>query len=137
MKQKYAIAIAAMLPFISISIASNAQTTKLKSLDQEKEHVLYVPEKDSVTTNMETLSGIHLAPAKKGTFQLDFQQELKEDAKLIIKNKAGKMVYHSPVSIADNQKAWKFNVGKLRPDTYQVEVKTSDTTYWTKFKISK
>ena len=40
-----------------------------------------------------------------------------------------------PVSIAKNQKAWSYNVGRLKPDTYLVEVKTSDTTYWTKFKI--
>lgn len=137
MKQKYVIAIAAALPLTMLSLAANAQTDSQRLPNQEKVHVLHIPEPDSTTMTMETLSGIHLQPTKKGTFQLDFQQVLKEDARLEIKNKAGKLVYHAPVSIADNKQAWKFNVGKLRPDIYQIEVKTSDTTYWTKFKIGR
>lgn len=136
MKLKYAMALAAALPFTVISL-TNAQTDKHRLQDQKKEHIMHVPENDSATAKLETLSGINLLPAKKGTFELDFQQELKEDAKLEIKNKAGKLVYRAPVSIADDKQAWKFNVGKLRPDTYQVEVKTSDTTYWTKFKVGR
>lgn len=137
MKQKYAIAIAVMLPFTVISLSAHAQADVERLPDQKKGHVLYVPDSDSTITKMETLSGIHLQQVKKGTFQLDFQQELKEDARLEVKNKAGKVVYHAPVSIADNKQAWQFNVGKLKPDTYQIQVKTSDTTYWTKFKIGK
>ena len=135
MKLKYNMALAAMLPFTVFSFTATAQKQKLP--DQEKEHIMHVSDADSVTVKSETLSGINLQPAKKGTFQLDFQQELKEDARLEIKNKAGKLVYHAPVNNADEQQAWKFNVGKLKPDTYLVEVKTSDTTYWTSFKISR
>lgn len=136
MKRKYALAMAATLPFMALSVAVNAQTDKQKHKDHEKAEVLSVSENDS-TTIKETLSGINLQPVQKGAFQLDFQQELKEDARLEIKNKAGKLVYHAPVNNTDEQQAWKFNVGKLKPDTYLVEVKTSDTTYWTKFKIGR
>lgn len=137
MKKKYAIATAAMLPFTVLSLSATAQVNKHRLPDQEKVHVLYIPKNDSVAAKTETLSGINLQPGKKGTFQLDFQQKLKEDAKLEIKNRAGKTVYHAPVSTADNKQAWKFNVGKLRADTYLIEVKTSDTTYWTRFKIGR
>jgi hypothetical protein len=137
MKQKYVITLAAMLPFAIMPYVVSAQTTKHKLPDQEKVHVLHVPETDSAEAKLETLSGINLHSTKKGTFQLDFQQELKEDAKLEIKNKAGKLVYHAPISIAKDRQAWKFNLGKLRADTYLIEVKTSDTTYWTKFKIGR
>ncbi|WP_461490569.1 hypothetical protein [Pontibacter sp. HJ8] len=41
------------------------------------------------------------------------------------------------MSIAKNEKAWRFDLGKLKPDTYLVEVKTPDTTYWTRFKIGR
>jgi hypothetical protein len=137
MKQKYIIALAAALPFAGVPLTAHAQVDKEKLEDQKKVHVLHVPESDSTIVKMETLSGIHLTPTKKGTFQLDFNQELKENARLEIKNKAGKLVYHAPISIADNKQNWKFNLGKLRSDTYSIEVKTSDTTYWTKFKIGR
>lgn len=137
MKQHYVLVLAALLPLSTIATNALAQDAKNQLPDQQKVHVHYIPEGDSVEVLSETLSGIHLLPGKKGNFQLDFKQELKEDARLEIKNKAGKMIYHTPVSIKKNRQAWKFNVGKLRPDIYTVEVKTSDTTYWTKFKVSK
>ncbi len=89
------------------------------------------------TARKETLSGINMTPAGKGTFQLDFSQALDEDAMLEIKNSAGKMVYQKPVSVENNRSAWRYNLGRLKPDTYLIEVKTSDTTYWTKFKVGK
>jgi len=137
MKQKYMIALAAILPVTGMAFSATAQEKMEKLPGQEKVHVLNIPESDSTTTRSETLSGINLNPAKKGTFQLDFEQALKEDAVLEIKNTAGKLVYQAPVSINDNKQAWKFNVGKLKPDTYLIEVKTSDTTYWTRFKIGR
>ncbi len=137
MKKKYAIAIAAVLPFTFQLLSATAQVTKHRLPDQEKVHVLYVPENDSIASTTETLSGINLQPGKKGTFELNFQQDLNEDAELQIKNTAGKIVYKAPVSAAANKQAWKFNVGRLRADTYLVQVKTSDTTYWTRFKIGR
>ncbi len=130
MKQTYLLAGAMLLAGFSATAqeSSTQLPVEQEQLDSTKSDTL---------ARMETLSGIFLNPTKKGTFVLDFSQELKEDAKLEIKNKAGKTVYQKPVSIAKNQKAWKFDLGKLRPDVYLVEVKTSDTTYWTKFKIGK
>lgn len=131
MKQTYLLAGAMLLA--GFSATAQESSTQLPPVEQEQ---LESPESDKLA-RMETLSGIFLNPTKKGTFVLDFSQELKEDAKLEVKNTAGKTVYQKPVSIAKNQKAWKFDLGKLRPDVYLVEVKTSDTTYWTKFKIGK
>ncbi|GHA55524.1 T9SS type A sorting domain-containing protein [Pontibacter akesuensis] len=131
MKRKQTIAMAtAMLAFAT---ATFAQTTALPS--QQKEHILVsadIPEE-----NTETLSGINLSPTKKGTFQLDFTQQLEENAVLNITNTAGKLVYQKPVSVEGNRNSWRYQLGKLKPDVYLIEVKTSDTTYWTKFRVSK
>ena len=125
MNQKYAWAIVAAVPFMLQAFAANAQ-------DNVKEpHEAHT----ACTNDSETLSGIFLTPAPKGTFKLNFEQQLKEDAVLAITNTKGQKVFEKPVSTAKKQKEWSYNVGKLRPDTYLVEVKTSDTTYWTKFKI--
>lgn len=113
--------------------SAQESSTQLPPVEQDQ---LAAAPTDTLT-RLETLSGIFLNPSKKGTFVLDFEQALKEDANLEVKNKAGKTVYRKPVSNAKNQTAWSFDLGKLRPDVYLVEVKTSDTTYWTKFKISK
>lgn len=131
MKQTYLLAGALLLAGYSAS--AQESSSQLPPVEQKQ---LDTASSDTLA-RMETLSGIFLNPTKKGTFVLDFSQELKEDAKLEVKNKAGKTVYQKPVSIAKNQTAWKFDLGKLKPDVYLVEVKTSDTTYWTKFKISK
>ena len=131
MKQTYAWAIVAAVPFMTLVLPAQAQDQQKELVEKEKQHELHT----ACINNSETLSGLFLTPAQKGTFQLNFEQQLKEDAVLEIKNKAGKKVFQKPVSIAQNQKAWSYNVGKLKPDTYLVEVKTSDTTYWTKFKI--
>ena len=133
MKQKYALAAALALPLTlaGFTVAAQHSSTQLPPVEQE--HVLRA---DSAK-HLETLSGLYLKPTKKGTFTLDFEQELKENALLEIKNKVGKTVYKKPISIAKNEKNWRFDVGKLRPDTYLVEVKTSDTTYWSKFKIGR
>lgn len=132
MKQTYLLAAGLLLAGFTAS-AQNSSSTQLPPAEQELDSTT----KSDTLARMETLSGIFLNPTKKGTFVLDFTQELKEDAKLEVKNKAGKTVFQRPVSIAKNETSWKFDLGKLRPDVYQVEVKTSDTTYWTKFKISK
>lgn len=133
MKQTYAIALALSLPLTTLTTVSIAQTTSLPP--QDKEHILVSAE--NPTTKKETLSGINMTPTKKGTFQLDFSQELDENAMLQVKNSAGKLVYEKPVTTENNRRSWRYQLGKLKPDTYLIEVKTSDTTYWTKFKVGK
>ncbi|WP_299821281.1 hypothetical protein [uncultured Pontibacter sp.] len=133
MMKKYASALMLGLPLVALGFTSQAQNTKIPAPAQE--HILV--SENPTENRKETLSGIHLQPAQKGTFLLDFSQELDEDATLEVKNTAGRTVFKKPVSITDNKKAWRYNVGKLPSDTYLVEVKTSDTTYWTKFKVSK
>jgi hypothetical protein len=122
------------LSLAAFAFLANAQNNTDNIASQQREHVLIAG--DTATT-LETLSGINLKPAKKGTFQLSFDQKLKENAVLEIKNTAGKLVYQKPVSLAKNTTLWTYNVGKLQPDTYLIEVKTSDTTYWTKFKVGR
>ena len=90
-----------------------------------------------IDSTPETLSGINLYHIGKGFYQLDFSQILTEDAVLSIKNAAKKVVYQKPLSMKENTTTWRHKVGKLKPDTYVVEVATSDTTYWTKFKIGR
>ncbi|MFD2247813.1 hypothetical protein [Pontibacter ruber] len=132
--KKYALHTALTLSLAAFTFFANAQNTKDNVASQQREHVLIAAD---TATNLETLSGINLKPTKKGTFQLDFSQVLKENAMLEITNTAGQMVYNKPIAAAKSDKAWRFDVGKLRPDTYLIEVKTSDTTYWTKFKIGR
>lgn len=131
MNQKYAWAIVAAVPFMLQVFPATAQNLAKDAPTHEKDHELHT----ACTNDSETLSGIFLTPATKGTFKLDFEQQLKENAVLEITDTAGKKVFKKPMDISKNQKNWSYNVGKLKPDTYLVEVKTSDTTYWTKFKI--
>lgn len=131
-KQTYTLALALSLPLFSLTFAK-AQTTPLPP--QEKEHILVSTEHPDA--NKETLSGIFLKPTAKGSFELDFTQQLDENAVLFVKSSAGKTVYTKPVSIEGNRSSWRYQLGKLKPDTYLIEVKTSDTTYWTKFKVGK
>ncbi|MDO6391219.1 hypothetical protein Q4E40_13855 [Pontibacter sp. BT731] len=131
MKQTYLLAGAVLLAGFNAYAQGNS--TQLPPVEQDKFKVA----KPDTSTRMETLSGIFLNPTKKGTFVLDFNQVLTENARLEVKNKAGKMVYKKPVSVAKKETAWRFDLGKLRPDTYQVEVITPDTTYWTKFKVGR
>lgn len=131
MKQTYLLAGAVLLAGFNAFAQGNS--TQLPPMEQDKFRVA----KPDTSTRMETLSGIFLNPTKKGTFVLDFNQVLTENARLEVKNKAGKLVYKKPVSVAKKETAWRFDLGKLRPDTYQVEVITPDTTYWTKFKVGR
>ncbi len=134
MKKKYTLALLAILAYLpGLTYTAAAQATKMPV--QEQKYILVKEASDPNLANPETLSGINLHRAKKGTYQLDFEKQLKEDALLMITNTAGKKVYEKPIAIADRKNAWRYNVGKLRPDTYLVEVKTSNTTYWTKFKV--
>lgn len=134
MKLKYAWAIVAAVPFAFQLFTVSAQSITKDLPAKEKKHILLA---DSATTAPGTLSGINLKPTKKGTFELTFEQVLTENAMLQVTNKAGKKVYTKPVTIANKAKIWNYNLGKLRPDTYKVEVITPDTTYWTKFKVGK
>ena len=136
-KQKYTLVLALGLPFTaSVFNHTSAQEKITPVSPQQKQHVL-VSQYARSDSRFETLSGIHLSPSKKGTYELNFKQELKENGVLEIKNRAGKLVYQKPVSISEAQSQWRYNVGKLKPDTYLIEVKTSDTTYWTKFKVGR
>lgn len=137
MKQKYTVALATVFSLAALfPLCVTAQSHKTKLPPQQKQHVLVNAHNHS-SSNYETLSGIHLYKMGKGAFRLDFSQNLKENAVLSIMNTARQVVYHKAVSIMDNTSTWRYNLGKLKPDTYLVEVKTSDTTYWTKFKIGK
>jgi hypothetical protein len=133
MKMNKPFILAAGLLLAGFTAAAQDSSTQLPPVEQQK---ILVAAPDTLH-KLETLSGIHLNSTNKGTYMLDFDQVLKEDARLEVKNKAGKTVYKKPVSIAKNATAWSFDLGKLKPDTYLIEVKTSDTTYWTKFKIGK
>lgn len=136
MKHKYNLALAVLLPFVTaLAPAASAQVRKTAMPAQENRYILVKAEHGIHTESQETLSCIKLYPAKKGTFQLDLKQKLKEDALLKITNTAGKLVYQKPVSMAGSKKGWRYNVGRLRPDIYLIQVTTSDTTYWTKFKV--
>ena len=130
MKITYAMALALGLPLFHFTTAL-AQTTPL--LSQEKEHILVA----FGETGRETLSGINMRPTSKGTFVLDFSQKLDENAMLQVKNAAGKLAYQKPVKVEGNRSAWRYDLGKLQAGTYLIEVKTSDTTYWTAFRVSK
>ena len=131
MKQTYLLASVLMLA--GFSAAAQESSTQLPPVEQKQLNVT----KPDTLTRLETLSGIFLNPTKKGTFVLDFNQVLTENARLEVKNKSGKIVYKKPVSVAKKESAWRFELGKLRPDTYRVEVITPDTTYWTKFKVGR
>ena len=124
MKQTYVWAIVAAVPFMLQVLPAKAQDQEKAPTTSEKEHEPHT----ACTNDSETLSGLFLTPAPKGTFKLDFEQQLKEDAVLAITNTKGQKVFEKPVSTAKKQKEWSYNVGKLRPDTYLVEVKTSDAT---------
>ncbi|MBF9254862.1 hypothetical protein I2I11_16285 [Pontibacter sp. 172403-2] len=136
MKHKYSLVFAALLPFITVLIpAASAQVHKTPMPVQENKYILVKAEEALPTATQETLSGIKLYPAKKGTFQLDLEQVLKADGQLKITNTAGKLVYHKPLSMAGSKKRRHYNVGRLQRDTYLIEVVTGATTYWTKFKV--
>ncbi|MHA6247749.1 hypothetical protein ACXYMU_07425 [Pontibacter sp. CAU 1760] len=139
MKLKPQLVLALILGFASSSALTKpamGQQNFTQLPHQQKQHVLVNVHANS-SNHIETLSGIHLYPAEKGTYRLRFEQDLKENGVLEISNTAGSQVYVKPVSISSNKKVWSYNLGKLRPDTYLIEIKTSDTTYWTKFKVGK
>lgn len=139
MKQKCVLVLTSLLAFSAISLSASAQNDATPLPPQSKELILVTADSDSISSSLETLSGIHLHRVKKskGEYQLNFAQELKEDATLEITTKAGRKIYQKPISIADSKTVWSYNVGKLKPGIYNVQVKTSDTTYWTSFKVRK
>ncbi|RDV16377.1 hypothetical protein DXT99_04020 [Pontibacter diazotrophicus] len=136
-KQKYTLALATVLPLAAaFCLSTTAQSPASVLPAQQQPHVLVSNAKHS-SQNYETLSGINLYHTGKGSYQLDFSQHLKENALLSIKNVAQKVVYQKPVSIKSNSSSWRYKLGKMKPGTYLVEVITSDTTYWTKFRIGR
>lgn len=123
----FTFALSGLLFFTSTAFAQHKSDSPL-SLDELAENM------DELAATP-TLSGINLVPGRNGTYQLDFSQQLEEDATLQVKNTAGRLVYQKPLEAGRNRSAWRYQLGKLKPDTYLIEVKTSDTTYWTKFKV--
>lgn len=136
-KQKYTLALGTVLPLAAaLCLSTTAQRLDMELPAQQHQHVL-LSDADDNSKSYETLSGINLYSTGKGTYQLDFSQHLKENAILSIKNAAQKVVYQKPVSIRNKQTSWRYKLGNIKAGTYTVEVMTSDTTYWTKFRIGR
>ncbi|QCR21491.1 hypothetical protein C1N53_03435 [Pontibacter sp. SGAir0037] len=137
MTQKYVpvLTVALVLTVLGLSAQDQQEQTVIKG--NPKKFILIKEGSDSTSLNRKTLSGIHLTTQKNGSYILDFEQELEENAVLEIKNKAGKAVYQKPVSIEGDKTSWRYSLGKLKPGIYLVEIKTSNTTYWTRFKVRK
>jgi len=85
-----------------------------------------------------TLSGIDIRPDKRtGTFILKFDQNLTELGVLHVINNAGKVVFAKSLEPTTGTYSHTMNVGRLNPGFYNIEVKTSDTTFWKKVRIKK
>ncbi|HSI90566.1 MAG TPA: T9SS type A sorting domain-containing protein [Adhaeribacter sp.] len=87
---------------------------------------------------VETLSGIFLYQDKKtGNFLLRFNQKLKDDASLELKNSSGKVFFSQALSSGESYAARPMQVGNLPSGIYLIEVKTPDTTFWKKVRIKR
>lgn len=91
---------------------------------------------DSVP-NLPPLSGITVLPDEaKGTFTLEFSQELEEPAIVKVTNAKKKVVYTNSLAPQAFASVKHLDMGKLSNGSYLVEVKTSTTTYWKKLEVS-
>lgn len=85
-----------------------------------------------------TLSGIALRADKKTKkFTLTFDQQLTETGILEIKNAADEILFTRVLAANSQPLTRTYEIGQLKPGIYSIEVKTSDTTFWKKVKISK
>jgi hypothetical protein len=85
-----------------------------------------------------SLSGIDLQADKKTkTFTLTFDQHLSETGILEIKNPANKILFTRVLTANAEPLTRSYEVGQLKPGIYSIEVKTSDTTFWKKVRISR
>jgi hypothetical protein len=85
-----------------------------------------------------TLSGIDLKADKKTKkFTLQFDQHLSETGILEIKNAANEILFTRVLAANTQPLTRTYEVGQLKPGLYSIEVKTSDTTFWKKVRISR
>lgn len=85
-----------------------------------------------------TLSGIDLQANKKTkNFILKFDQHLTETGILEVKNAADKVLFTRVLAANNEPLTRSYEIGQLKPGLYSIQVKTSDTTFWKKVKISR
>jgi hypothetical protein len=85
-----------------------------------------------------TLSGIDLKADKKTKkFTLKFDQHLSETGILEIKNAADQILFTRVLAANTQPLTRTYELGQLKPGIYSIEVKTSDTTFWKKVRISR
>lgn len=85
-----------------------------------------------------SLSGIDLQANKKTkSFILKFDQHLSETGILEIKNAANKVLFTRVLAANPEPLTRTYELGQLKPGLYSIEVKTPDTTFWKKVKISR
>jgi hypothetical protein len=85
-----------------------------------------------------SLSGIDLQADKKTkAFILTFDQHLSGTGLLEIKNAAHKILFSRVLAPNTGPLTRHYEVGPLKPGIYSIEVKTTDTTFWKKVKISR
>ena len=85
-----------------------------------------------------TLSGIDLQADKKTkSFTLKFDQHLTETGILEVKNAADKVLFTRVLAANSQPLTRTYELGQLKPGLYSIAVKTSDTTFWKKVKISR
>lgn len=85
-----------------------------------------------------TLSGIDLQANKKTkNFILKFDQHLTETGILEVKNAADKVLFTRVLAANPEPLTRSYEIGQLKPGLYSIQVKTSDTTFWKKVKISR
>lgn len=134
------IAMGLALPFFGYANSAYAAQTNGNDNGKGKQTLAKAPDDPSKYKYYEasTLSGIDLKPnSKTGTFVLKFDQQLTESGTLVIKNTAGKVLYTNLIGAGQDTLSRTMDVGKLTPGIYSIEVKTSDTTFWKKVKISR
>jgi len=85
-----------------------------------------------------TLSGIDLQANKKTrSFTLKFDQHLSETGILEVKNAANQVLFTRVLAANTGPLTRTYELGQLKPGLYSIEVKTPDTTFWKKVKISR
>ncbi|MCC9135225.1 T9SS type A sorting domain-containing protein [Pontibacter silvestris] len=131
-KQKNMLRLLFGLGFTIFSLSAKAQATGPDQADELTVNIIPADPEE----NAGALSGINLYPTKEGNYNLHFEQNLNEDAVLEISNTKGRVVYQKPLKVRNKRKSWHYDIGKIKPDTYLVTVRTSDTTYWSRFRVS-
>ena len=85
-----------------------------------------------------SLSGIDLQANKKTkSFTLKFDQHLTETGILEVKNAANQVLFTRLLAANTQPLTRTYELGQLKPGLYSIEVKTPDTTFWKKVRISR